>query len=79
MDSLIHNFDNGREGYVANSVEQVFLLPQDKAEFRNLKKHEMFSSLKRDLALVCSPFSFLLLFTSNNIITYYYFIHLDNT
>jgi len=59
-DSSIRNFDNGRESYVANSVEQALLLPRDMAELRNLKKHEMFLSLKRDLALVCFlPFSFI--------------------
>nr|POF11364.1 hypothetical protein CFP56_57284 [Quercus suber] len=50
-DSSIRNFDNGRAGYVANSVEQALLLPWDMAELQNLKKHEMFLSLKRDLAL----------------------------
>lgn len=48
---LIRNFDHERVGYVANSVEQV-LLPRDMAKLQNLKKHEMFLSLKRDLALV---------------------------
>ena len=59
-DSSIHNFDNGRASYVANSVGQALLLPRDMAELRNLKKHEMFLSLKRDLALVrFLPFSFI--------------------
>lgn len=58
-DSSIRDFDNGRVGYVANSLEQALLLPQDMAELRNIKKHEMFLSLKRDLALVCTPHIFL--------------------
>ena len=51
VDCLIRNFDNGRVNYIANSVEQALLLPRDMAELRNLKKHEMFLSLKRDLPL----------------------------
>lgn len=39
---------------MADSVEQVLLLPRDMAKLRNLKKHEVFISLKRDLALVSS-------------------------
>ena len=58
-DSLIRNFDNGRAGYVANLVKHALLLPRDMAELRNLKKYEMFLSLKRDLALV-GPFFFFL-------------------
>ena len=37
---------------MANSVEQAFLLPRDMVELHNLKKHEMFLFLKRDLALI---------------------------
>ena len=62
-DSSIREFDNGKAGYVANSVEQA-LLPRDMVKLRNLKKHEMFLSLKRDLALVCFSYSLLPLVTS---------------
>ena len=44
---------------MANSVEQA-LLSRDMVELWNLKKHEMFLSLKMDLALVhflSSPFT----------------------
>ena len=51
-DSFIRDFDNGRSGYVANDAEQVLLLPLDMAILLNLKKHKMFLSLKRDLAMV---------------------------
>ena len=51
-DSSIRDFNHGRAGYVANSVEQALILLRDMAELWNLKKHEMFLSLKRDLALV---------------------------
>nr|POE95951.1 hypothetical protein CFP56_47045 [Quercus suber] len=60
-DSSIRNFDKKRASYIANSVEQALLLPLDMAELHNLKKHEMFLSLKRDLALVCTPPIFLAL------------------
>ena len=63
-DSSIRNFNNEKSGYVANLVEQALLLPWDMAELWNLRKHKMFLSLKRDLALVhflspCSQFLFL--------------------
>ena len=37
---------------MANSLEQALLLPQDMADLRSLKKHEVFLTLKRDLAMV---------------------------
>ena len=46
---------------MANSVEQALLLPRALAELYNLKKHEMFLSLKRDLALVRFYFFFLII------------------
>ena len=61
LDSSIQDFDNGRADYVANSMEQALLLPQDMVELGNLKKHDMFLSLKRDLALVCTHPFFLVL------------------
>nr|POE97564.1 hypothetical protein CFP56_17083 [Quercus suber] len=51
-DASIHNFDGRRASYMANVVEQDFLLPKDMDELRNLKKHELFLSVKRDLALL---------------------------
>lgn len=53
-DSFIRDFRIGRASYVADSLEQALLLPQDMAELRNLKKHEVLLTLKRDLALVIS-------------------------
>ena len=61
VDFSIHDFNNGRAGFVANSVEQALLLPRALAELYNLKKHEMFLSLKRDLALVRFYFFFLII------------------
>ena len=61
-DSSIRNFENGKAGYVADSMEQGHLLPRDMDELHNLKKHELFLSIKRDLALVRphSTWSFIL-------------------
>lgn len=59
LNSSIRDFDNERTSYVANFMEQALFLPQDMAVLCNLKKHEMFLSLKRDLALVCWYPSFL--------------------
>ena len=49
---------------MANSVKQALLLPRDMVELCNLEKHEMFLSLKRDLALVRFSSSLLPLFNS---------------
>ena len=48
----IRDFDGGRVGYITNTVEQALLLPRDMDELQNLKKHELFLFVKRDLALV---------------------------
>ena len=52
---------------MADVVEQALLLPRDMANLRSMRKHRVFLSLKRDLALVSlktapSPFHFLLFF-----------------
>lgn len=44
---------------MANAVEQTLLLLRDMADLRSLRKHEVFLSLKRDIALespLLSPF-----------------------
>ena len=46
-------------GYVANALEQALLLPGDIADLRFMKKHEVFLTLKKDLALV-SAFTIIL-------------------
>ena len=51
-DASIRDFNGGRVGYIANTVEQALLLPRDMDELQNLKKHELFLFVKRDLALV---------------------------
>ena len=37
---------------MVDAVEQALLLPEDMADLRSLRKHEVFLSLKRDLAIV---------------------------
>ena len=50
--SSIRDFQNEKAGYVADAVEQSLLLPEDMVDLRTLKKHEVFLSLKKDLAMV---------------------------
>ena len=50
----IKNFQGGTTGYMADAAEQELLLPADMADLREMRKHEFFLSLKRDLALVSS-------------------------
>ena len=38
---------------MADAVEQALLLPEDMAELRSMRRHEVFLSLKRYLAMVC--------------------------
>ena len=62
IDASIRNFQQGKANYVADAVEQALLLPEDMADLRSLRKHEVFLSLKRDLTLVSllTTFPFLL-------------------
>ena len=53
-DASIKDFQQGRYGYVADAVEYALFLPGDMADLRSMR-HEMFLSLKRDLALVSPP------------------------
>ena len=53
-DASIKNFQQGRAKYVADAMEQALLLLEDMADLRSMRKHEVFLSLKRDLALVSS-------------------------
>ena len=48
----IRNFQGGMAGYVANAAEQALLFPTNMANLQEMRKHEVFLSLKRDLALV---------------------------
>ena len=63
--SSIKDFQNKKAGYVADAVEQSLLLPEDMVDLRTLKKHEVFLSLKKDLAMVSlSSYVFFFLFYS---------------
>ena len=55
----IKNFQQGKDGYMVDTVEQDLLLPKDMADLRSIRKHEMFLSLKRNLALVSPLTTFL--------------------
>ena len=50
--SSIKDFQQGKARYVANALKQPRLLPDDIADLRTMKKHEVFLTLKRDLALI---------------------------
>ena len=54
VDASSRDFQQAMVGYVANAVEQALLLPEDMANLRLMRKHEVFLSLKRGLALVSS-------------------------
>ena len=52
----IREYLKGYSTHVAEALEQSLLLPKDMDALRKLKQHDLFLSLKRDLALV-SPHS----------------------
>ena len=58
-DASVRNFHQGKAGYMADAVEQALLLPENMADLRSMRKHEVFLSLKRHLALVSPPTTFL--------------------
>ena len=52
VDASIRDFQGGKAGYIANAVEQALLLPADMVELWSMRRHEVFLSLKRYLAMV---------------------------
>ena len=50
--SSIRDFRQGKVWYIADAVEQALLLPDDMADLKTMKRHEVFLGLKRDLAMV---------------------------
>ena len=52
LNASIQDFQQGRAGYMADTVEQSLLLPGDMADLRAMKKHKVFLSLRRDLDMV---------------------------
>ena len=47
---------------MANALEHPLLLPDNMADLRTMKEHEVFLTLKRDLALLSFSFSLLFFF-----------------
>ena len=62
LDSSIKDFQKRKAGYVANALEHPLLLPDNMVDLRTMKEHEVFLTLKRDLALVSFSFSLLFFF-----------------
>ena len=58
---------------MANALEQPLLLPQDMADLRTLKKHEVFLTLKRDLAMVNFFFFLILSLSIHAILALFFF------
>ncbi|KAL0010808.1 hypothetical protein SO802_005916 [Lithocarpus litseifolius] len=50
-DASIRNPQQGKTAYVADALEQSLLLPEDMNELRQMRKHEVFLTLKKELAL----------------------------
>ena len=61
---------------MANALEQPLLLPDDMADLRTMKKHEVFLTLKKDLALVSvSVFIYFYFFYVFSLFHFIIFIH----
>jgi len=50
----VRDFQQGRAGYLAEALEQPFLLPRDIEVYSCFKQNNLFLSLKRDLTMVSS-------------------------
>ena len=48
----LRDFQQGEGTYMANAFERSLLLPADMAELRNLRRQEVFLSMKRYLGMV---------------------------
>ena len=53
----IRDFQGGTAGYVGDAVKQALLLPENMAELQSMRRHEVFLSLKRYLAMVSPSLS----------------------
>ena len=51
-DTSLRDFQKGEGTYVADALERSLLLPIDMAELKNLRKQEVFLSMKRYLGMV---------------------------
>ena len=52
--AFIRDYQRGYSTHVAEALKQPLLLPKDMDVVRKLKQHELFMSLKRELAMVSS-------------------------
>ena len=48
----LRDFQNGEGTYMVNALEKSLLLPADMAELKNLRRQEVFLSMKRYLGMV---------------------------
>ena len=71
MDASIRNFQQGKANYVADAVEQALLLPEDMADLRSLRKHEV---LKRDLAMVSQLPTLIFSYHSNSLFFFFFYL-----
>ena len=53
----VREYNRGRVGYIAETLEQPVLLPRDIEAYRRFSQPELFLSLKRDLAMVSDSFT----------------------
>ena len=51
-DALIQDAPRGHANYLAQTLQQPLLLPRDMDSIQGTKQHDLFMSLKRDLAMV---------------------------
>ena len=51
-DSIIKESSRGHSMYLAQALEQPFLLPKDMEALRRMRQPDLFMSLKRDLVMV---------------------------
>ena len=53
-DTSIRHYNGGHAGHVVEALEQPLLLLKDMEAYMRFSQQELFLSLKRDLAMVCS-------------------------
>ena len=69
----IRDFRGRKADYMVDTVEQALLLIKDMADLRSQRRHKVFLSLKRDLAMVSlsiCPFFFLFSFVFTSFIPF---------
>ena len=79
-DATLRHYRGGHAGLVAEALKQSLLIPQDMEAYRTFNHHELFLSLKRDLAMVSnsvhfSSFVLISLHFLAKVIFYYYYLY----